>query len=390
MTSQELLAAVDAILPEIEEARHALHRIPEIAGEEVKTSAYLRKALERYDLIVHAPFLGTDVVADLDTGRPGRTILLRADIDALPMQEETGCDYASEHCGMAHACGHDGHMAMLLGAIRVLDSIRDRLSGRIRFVFQPGEEVKALGRELVERGVLENPKVDFCAALHGWPSLPEGVIASRPGTMMASASHFEVKILGRGGHGSSPELTIDPLLTACQAVTMLQNVVSRRTNPQAAAVLSICQFKAGQSSNVIPDSAEFSGTTRALDSATAAQFEPEIRRILEHVAAANGANYEFHYDQAYEVTVNDPAAVELARKTAEKYLGEGAYRELPRPSMGAEDFGYYLAKVPGVHARIGVGTDMVGLHNPRYNFNDKSLRNGIAYFVGLALELAGR
>ncbi|MGE4563235.1 MAG: M20 family metallopeptidase [Victivallaceae bacterium] len=390
MTPQELLNKIDAMLPDIRELRHTLHRIPEIAAAEFKTAAFLREKLRPYQLEFREPLLGTDVVADLDTGRPGKTILLRADIDALPLDESTGAPYASEHPGMAHACGHDGHMAMLLGAVRLLDGIRDQLNGRIRFVFQPGEEVRALGGEMVAKGLLKNPDVEFCAALHGWPGVPEGVIETRPGPIMAAAGHFKVKIFGKGGHGSSPELTIDPLLTACEAVMMLQSIVSRRLDPQAASVLGVCQLSAGQSSNVIPDTAEFAGTTRALDRVTAARFEPEMRRILEHVTAANGASYEMDYDQAYEVTVNDPAAVETAKLAVTRYLGADAYRELPRPAMGAEDFGYYLAEVPGVYARLGMGVDAVGLHNPRYDFNDRALRHGIAFFAALALELNGR
>ncbi len=390
MRPQELLTAIDAMLPEIRELRHQLHRIPEIAGQEVKTAAFLRQKLQPFGLEFREPLLGTDVVADLDTGRSGKTILLRADIDALPIDESTGVPYASGHPGMAHACGHDGHMAMLLGAVKIIAGIREQLNGRIRFVFQPGEEVRALGRELVAKGVLKNPDVEFCAALHGWPGVPEGLIETRPGPVMAAAGHFKVKIIGKGGHGSSPESAIDPLLTACKAVMLLQSVVSRRIDPQAAAVLGVCQFNAGQSSNVIPDTAEFSGTTRALDRATTARFEPEIRRILEHVTAANGATYEMTYSQDYEVTVNDPAAVETARLAVTKYLGPDLYRELPRPAMGAEDFGYYLAEVPGVYARLGMGVGAVGLHNPRYDFNDRALRHGIAFFVALALELNGQ
>lgn len=385
ITQPELLAKIDAILPEAAALRHDLHRMPEIAGKEFDTARKLREKLaELPQFQAREPYLDTDVTALLDTGRPGRTVALRADIDALPVAEATGVAYASTRPGMMHACGHDGHMAMLYGAARVLAELAPQLNGRVKLIFQPGEEVRAMGRELVAAGVLDD--VDFVAALHGWPGIPVGKIATRAGAVMASAAHFDITIFGRGGHGSAPEKTIDPVVIGSELVLALQSVVARETDPQDAAVLSICRFSAGVSSNVIPDHAELNGTVRALSPEVAGRFEPAIRRIAAGVAAAHGARCELAYRDDYGVTVNRPECFELARRAVQTYLGAENFIEEPRSMMAAEDFSYFLARCPGIYARIGVGEDQVGLHHPRYDFNDQALRHGIAFLVATVLE----
>lgn len=389
MNTGNIDALVEAILPDIIEWRHRLHRIPEIAGQERQTAALIREALAETPIVWHTPLLETDVIGDLAGARPGRHVALRADMDALPLEEQNDLPYRSEHPGMMHACGHDGHMAMLIGAARVLSQMRQEVSGSIRFIFQPGEEVRSMGKELVEAGVLEQPKIDFVAALHGWPETPVGVIATRPGAIMASAAHFTIRIFGRGGHGSAPEQTVDPLVTGCMAVSALQTIVSRNFDPQDAAVLSVCRFVAGNSSNVIPDSAELNGTCRALSPEAAARFEPAIRRIMDGICAATGASCEIDYRENYRVTVNAESAFHLAEEAAKSVLGQEFFQKLDRPAMAAEDFSYYLERCPGIYARIGMGMDSPGLHHPRYNFNDAALGNGIRFLVAVALA-AGR
>jgi len=372
---------IAAILPELVELRHAFHRIPEIAGKEIETSARIRAELAKLPLEVRPPLLETDVVALLDTGRPGPNILLRADMDALPIAEETGLAYASTHPGMMHACGHDGHMTMLLGAAKVLCAMKEELSGTVKFVFQPGEEVRAMGKKLVEAGVLEKPKADLVSAIHGWPGLPEGAVCCRAGAMMASAAHFYITIKGRGGHGSAPAAAIDPIVAAAQAISALQTIVSRSTDPRDTAVLSICSIHAGNSSNVIPDEVKLSGTCRALTPEVASGLEEKMRRVLSGVCAACGTSYEMDYQDQYRVSMNDPQAVEEVKRAAER--AGLRYHELPLPDMAAEDFSYYLAQCPGALIHLGLGEAHTRLHKSTFDFDDDVIANGVAYLVQL-------
>ena len=369
------------LLPELIRLRHEFHQIPEIAGKEFKTSALIRQELQKLPLEIREPLIGTDVVAVLDTGRPGRNILLRADMDALPIAEETGKPYASKHPGMMHACGHDGHVTMLLGAAKYLCSIREQLSGTIKFVFQPGEEVEAMGRKLVEAGVLQNPPADRVSAIHGWPGLPKGAVCCREGAFMASAAHFYITITGRGGHGSAPALAIDPVVAAAQAICALQTIVSRNTDPRETAVLSICTLEAGHGSNVIPDEVKLSGTTRALTPEIADGLEAKIRRVLAGVCAATETSYEMDYHALYQVSMNDPQAVAEVRRAAQ--MAGLQYVDLPKPDMAAEDFSYYLAKCPGAMIFLGLGEDYTKLHRNTFDFDDDVLANGVAYLVHL-------
>ena len=372
---------ITALLPELIRLRHEFHQIPEIAGKEVKTAAKIRQELAKLPLEIREPLIGTDVVAVLDTGRPGRNILLRADMDALPIAEETGKEYASTHPGMMHACGHDGHITMLLGAAKYLCSIREQLSGTVKFVFQPGEEVEAMGRLLVEAGVLQNPPADRVAAMHGWPGLPKGAVCCRAGAIMASAAHFYITITGRGGHGSAPASAIDPVVAAAQAICALQTIVSRNTDPRETAVLSICSVQAGHSSNVIPDEVKLSGTCRALSPEIASGLEAKIHRVLAGVCAATETSYTMEYHDLYQVSMNAPEAVEEARRAAQQAGLE--YVELPRPDMAAEDFSYYLAQCPGALIHLGLGEDYTKLHKSTFDFDDDLIPCGVAYLVNL-------
>ena len=372
---------ITALLPELIRLRHEFHQIPEIAGKEVKTAAKIRQELAKLPLEIREPLICTDVVAVLDTGRPGRNILLRADMDALPIAEETGKEYASTHPGMMHACGHDGHITMLLGAAKYLCNIREQLSGTVKFVFQPGEEVEAMGRLLVEAGVLQNPPADRVAAMHGWPGLPKGAVCCRDGAIMASAAHFYITITGRGGHGSAPASAIDPVVAAAQAICALQTIVSRNTDPRETAVLSICSVQAGHSSNVIPDEVKLSGTCRALTPEIAGGLEAKIHRVLAGVCAATETSYSMEYHDLYQVSMNAPEAVTEARRAAQQ--AGLKYVELPRPDMAAEDFSYYLAQCPGALIHLGLGEDYTKLHKSTFDFDDDLIPCGVAYLVNL-------
>ncbi|MCK4981873.1 MAG: amidohydrolase, partial [Victivallaceae bacterium] len=244
---------VDKFLPEVRELRQAIHSNPELAGNEFDTAKLIRETLASTDIDLLKPYLETDVVGILEGGQAGKCVGLRADIDALPLLEMTDVPYKSCNDGIMHACGHDGHTAMLLGAAMVLNEIKDRLKGSVKFIFQPGEEVAALGKKLVEAGALESPGADAVFALHGFSNLPVGSIAGRVGAMMAAAAFFKIKIIGRGGHCSKPETCIDPIVIGCQVVNQLQTIVSRHFAPQDATCLSVCHFSGGQNPNVIPE-----------------------------------------------------------------------------------------------------------------------------------------
>lgn len=369
------------ILPGIIEFRHALHRIPEMAGAEFETARAIRERLAGLDLEVLPPFLGTDVVAILHGRGPGRNVTLRADIDALRVHEETGAAYASRHDGRMHACGHDGHAAMVMGAAELLASRRDSFDGSVRFVWQPGEENRAMGRDLIEAGALENPRADLVTALHGMPGLPVGVLALRNGAMMASCAHFKVTIRGRGGHSSRPHQAIDPVVAAAAIVVELQSVVSRRIDPQQAAVLSVCRIAGGELANVIPDEVVLEGTARALDMKVAAALETGLREVVEAVSRAHRTRCEIDYRLAYPVTLNAPEPTALARRVIRETVGDERFVELAASSMEAEDFAYYLQRYPGVYVKLGTGENCPALHNSKFDFPDAALAAGIEYLV---------
>ena len=376
-----MMRTLAEILPGIIEFRHTLHRIPEMAGAEFETSRAIRERLAGLDLEVLPPFLGTDVVAILHGRGPGRNVTLRADIDALRLNEETGVPHASCHEGRMHACGHDGHAAMVMGAAELLASRRDSFNGSVRFVWQPGEENRAMGRDLVEAGALENPRADLVTALHGMPGLPVGVLALRNGAMMASCAHFKVTIRGRGGHSSRPHQAIDPVVAAAAIVVELQSVVSRRIDPQQAAVLSVCRIAGGELANVIPDEVVLEGTARALDMNVAAALESGLREVVDAVSRAHRTNCEIDYRLAYPVTFNAPGPTALARRVIRETVGEGRFIELAESSMGAEDFSWYLRRYPGVYVKLGTGEDCPALHNSKFDFPDAALAAGIEYLV---------
>lgn len=376
-----MMRTLAEILPGIIEFRHTLHRIPEMAGAEFETSRAIRERLAGLDLEVLPPFLGTDVVAILRGRGPGRNVTLRADIDALRLNEETGVPHASCHEGRMHACGHDGHAAMVMGAAELLASRRDSFNGSVRFVWQPGEENRAMGRDLVEAGALENPRADLVTALHGMPGLPVGVLALRDGAMMASCAHFKVTIRGRGGHSSRPHQAVDPVVAAAAVVVELQSVVSRRIDPQQAAVLSVCRIAGGELANVIPDEVVLEGTARALDMNVAAALESGLREVVDAVSRAHRTSCEIDYRLSYPVTFNAPEPTALARRVIRETVGEGRFIELAESSMGAEDFSWYLRRYPGVYVKLGTGEDCPALHNSKFDFPDAALAAGIEYLV---------
>ena len=367
----------DRFLPEAIALRHELHRIPELAGQEVKTSRRLREALAPLPLEVLPPFLGTDVVALLGRGRGGRNITLRADIDALPVQEQLQSDHVSTHPGRMHACGHDGHAAMLYGAIRILCEVKDQLPpGSVRFVFQPGEEVQCLAKPLVEAGALQNPPADFVAALHGWPNVPHGHISTRVGANMAAAGFFHITITGHGGHGSMPRNARNPIPAAGEIAAALCTKAPEGT------VCTVCHIDGGSNTNIIPGTVLLEGTTRYLDEALKPALDQFLRGTVNDICAREGLAADIDYRVTYPVTNSTDLGVQLARQTALECL-DGAFTPMPRSSMSSEDFAFFLQNAPdGVFAHLGLGT-CPPLHSPTFEFDDTVLKTGMLYFAGL-------
>ncbi len=373
-------------LPEVIAFRHELHRHPELAGEEFATSALIREKLGNTDIKLLIPFLKTDVVGILCGKGDGPQVALRADIDALPLEEMTGVEYASEYPGKMHACGHDGHTAILLGTALVLNELRDCFKGSVRFVFQPGEEVVALGKQLVAAGALDNPVPQAVYALHGFAGHETGMISSRPGPIMAAAGFFKITVNGRGGHGSAPQNTIDPILIGSQVVVGMQAILARNIDPREAAVVTFCHFGAGTNSNIIPEKAVLEGTVRYLDHAVGAKIEELLRQYATGICATYGATCDIEFRLPYSVAINNAQCTETVRETAIELFGPDAYQEMPKPSMGAEDFCYFLEKAPGAFFNLGVGKDSPSIHNPKFNFNDDAIQHGILMMVNLALK----
>jgi amidohydrolase len=385
-TYQVVEKLVDRILPDIVRIRHTIHENPELALQEHDTATLVRKSLESTHLRLLEPFLETDVVAILEGRGPGRNVTLRADMDALPLQEMTGLPYQSKRDGLMHACGHDGHTAILIGSATVLSKLKDHFEGSVRFVFQPGEEVLAAGKDLVDKGALRDPEPNAVFALHAWGSVPVGAIASRPGFFLAAADFFKITIHGKGAHGSTPEVSIDPILIAARVVEALQAIPSRRVSALDSVVLSVCRFCGGTNANVIPDHVELEGTTRYLDPETGKKIPVYMEQIVKGVCDSMGASYEFSYTSAYIPTINNHEIVALGKKVTEDVLGASTWVEVSTPFMAAEDFAYYIRDYPGAMFQLGMGKASAALHNPHFDFNDSALRNGILFLVCVALE----
>jgi len=375
---------VENIFDGVTALRHKLHTIPEIAGREFETQKTIRGFLADLPLEVLPPFLETDTVAFLRGGKgEGPNVTLRADIDALPIEEQTGAPFASKNCGMMHACGHDMHISMLAGAAQILASCKDELCGSVRFVWQPGEECVAMGKQLVEAGAIDDPRPDRMTSIHMAPGVPLGTLALKYGPIMASSTHFKITVTGRSGHGSAPFKTSSPILAAAAMITDLQQIIPNRIDPQNSAVLSFGIFKAGEIENVIPDQAVFAGTIRALDTDTGRTVMEAVESICRAMAEAYRVKVDFDIHYAYRVTSNDKAQTDMAVRAAEEAGIPVQWME--KASMAAEDFSYFLDRAPGVYVRLGVG-DLPPLHNSRFLPPDEVMKCGIRYLVAFTLD----
>jgi amidohydrolase len=367
--------------------RRELHQIPEPAYTEEKTSARVAGYLLDHGLAVQTGIAKYGVVGLLETAKPGPTLMIRADMDALPITEQTGLPFASTHEGAMHACGHDAHMAMAIGAAVVLAKIKDRLCGNIKFVFQPAEEGPGGAKPMIEAGVMEQPKVDYALGCHLWPGSPEGTIGVKAGPIMAAMNRFDIRIFGSGGHGAMPHLCVDALEVGTQVVSALQRIVSRHMDPLKPCVVTIGAFHAGKAFNIIPGEAELCGTTRTFDLEVWNSWEERIRKIVQGVCDSMGARFELKFEFGYPPTINDPFMADLVRRCAEKVVGKSNVLE-PEPTMGGEDMSYYLQKAKGCFFFLGVGRPgCAPLHNERFDFNEELLLLGVETYGRTALEL---
>lgn len=371
--------------------RRHLHRYPELSYQEKETSAFIEAELRQLGYEPQTGIGGYGIKAVLQGGRgPGRTIALRADIDALPIQEQTGLPFASCKEGIMHACGHDVHTAVLLGAARALKELQPELAGQVVLIFQPGEESAPGGASLmIKDGVLEDPHVDAIFGLHVLPSLTVGQMGFGDGPRMGAPDEFDLTIHGKGGHGAHPYATVDAVYVACQVVTALQGIVSRNINPFDPVVLTVGSIHSGNKHNIIPGEAVLQGTIRTMSQSVRERMQQRIREVAEGVCAAYGATASLAMRTGYPVLVNSPAETEIARAAATAVLGEEQITVM-EPSMGAEDFAFYLEKRPGSFARLGAAApddrERAGLHTPRLNVDEGCIPVGIAYYLSLVQE----
>ncbi|HEU4969093.1 M20 family metallopeptidase [Sphingomonas sp.] len=379
----------EAILPDLVALRRAIHAEPELGLSLPKTTAKVKAALEGLPLEYREGGSTTGIVAVLKGGGDGPTVLLRGDMDALPMHEDTGLDFASATAGAMHACGHDSHVAMLVGAAKLLCAKREALKGTVLFMFQPGEEGWHGARYMIEDGLLD-PLPDAAFALHVMPNAPHGVFSSRAGPLLASADKIKVTVQGRGGHASMPHDALDPVPIACEIVLAIQTWVTRHVSVTDPAVVTIGKIEGGSTDNVIPESASLLGTIRTLSPGTRKAVQEGLERLAEGIAAAHGASATVAFEAGFPPTVCDPRAVDFARATVEEVFGPGAWITMPAPVMGAEDFSYVLEKVPGAMAFLGAsecGSDWrscCGLHSNRMVLDESVMARGAALHAAIA------
>jgi amidohydrolase len=378
---------VESVLQDMISLRRDLHAHPELGFHEERTSKRVAEILASAgNLSIRTARTG--IVALLNKDRRGPCLAIRADMDALPIVEQTGVPYASQTPGTMHACGHDGHTSCLVGAALVLSRVADEIPGKIKFIFQPAEENDGGGRFMVEAGVLENPHVDAALALHAWPAQPVGTISVRPGPAMAAVDTVVVTVSGKGSHGAYPHRGIDPVLTAAHIVVALQSIVSRTIDPVDCGVVTVGSIHAGSAPNIIPSDCRMELTLRSHRRDTRTHLQKMVKQVAENTAQAYGATANVDLQEGYPVTVNDPTLAEWVVAVGREVLGADRATDTDPPSMGAEDFAFYAERVPAVMFRLGVRPrDMEtypSLHNPQFNFNDDALATGIRMFCELA------
>ncbi|MHC5108796.1 MAG: M20 metallopeptidase family protein [Planctomycetota bacterium] len=389
MNQTDFTSHIEPIVDQLVELRHDLHRHPELAYEEHRTAQRLVESLEAMKgMEIRKGVAGTGIIATLNGDKQGRCVALRADMDALPVQEVNQCEYRSQESGKMHACGHDGHMTCLIGAAQVLSQMADRIPGRIRFVFQPAEEHGAGARKMVEEGALDT--VDAAFAMHGWPDAELGRIIVGTGPVLAAASAFSIELSGDGAHAAYPHHGDDVILAAAHLITRLQSVVSRLSDPIEPIVVSVCAIRGGDAHNVLPGSCELRGTLRALTQHAHDEAVGLLEKLVVAEAASSGVEGTMRIHESYPSLVNNAQAASLVRRTAAGWLGEGCVDSNPPPSMGGEDFAFFANRVPATMWRLGLrGSDDAAvprLHQPNFDFPDRAIPIGVEMHCRVAMQ----
>jgi amidohydrolase len=388
---------IQALQPQLIEWRRRLHQKPELGFCEKLTAEFVTQKLQEWGIPYQTGIAKTGTVAIVE-GKAGtqnsKVLAIRADMDALPIQEENQVPYKSQHDGVMHACGHDGHTTIALGTAHYLSQHRDLFSGTVKFIFQPAEEGPGGAKPMIEEGVLKNPDVDAIIGLHLWNNLPLGTVGVRTGALMAAVERFRCTILGRGGHGAIPQQTIDSIVVASQVVNALQTIVARNVNPIDSAVVSVGQFHAGTAMNVIADTAQLGGTVRYFNPSYKGYFGQRIEQIIAGICQAHGARYELNYYSLYPPVINDGAIADLVRSVAETIV-ESPLGVVPEcQTMGGEDMSFFLEEVPGCYFFLGSANAEKDLayphHHPRFDFDETALGMGVEIFVRCVEKFFGK
>jgi amidohydrolase len=383
--------------PQVITWRRQIHQHPELGFEEQLTAQFIISKLESWNIPYQANIAKTGIVATLQGHKPGPVLAIRADMDALPIQEENDVEYRSQHPGKMHACGHDGHVAIALGTACYLAAHPETFSGTLKIIFQPAEEGPGGAKPMIEAGVLQDPQVEAIIGLHLWQQLPLGSIGIRSGALMAAVETFRCTILGRGGHGAIPQQTIDSIVVAAQIVNTLQTIVARNIDPIDSAVVTVGEFHAGTACNVIADTARLSGTIRYFNAQYADYFEKRLEQLISGVCAMHGATYELHYEKFYPPTVNDETIAQFVQTVAQGVITDLDSNALITPhcqTMGGEDMSYFLQEVPGCYFFLGSANADRGLtfphHHPQFNIDETALALGMEIFIRCVEQFSTR
>lgn len=384
----QLVDEAKKIHSELIKWRRYLHQHPELGFEEENTSRFVQEHLQQLGIEVQAPLAKTGVVGLIRGEQPGPTVALRADMDALPIQDQKQVEYASKIDGKAHLCGHDAHTTMLLGAATLLAKNPPRV-GNVKLLFQPAEEGLGGASAMIKEGALENPGVRAIAGLHVFPGVPTGHVTTVSGIACAAADEINIEIIGKGGHAAHPHLSVDSITVAAQVITAIQQIASRQVDPLLPLVITIGKMEGGYKRNIIAPSVRLEGTVRTLDPALRETIADQIERVIKGVCQAFNATYTYEYNYGYPSIINDESLIPYVEETAHEVLGEGTF-SLVKPSMGGEDFSYYTQKVPGIFFRLGVGNDQKGttypLHHPLFDIDEDALPLGSAMLAQFALN----
>lgn len=389
MNRNSIDQAITDVKEDVIRWRRHLHAHPELTFHELETAKYIKEQLETLPGMEVSQLTPNSVIARLKGAKPGRHIALRADIDALPIEEESGEPFSSTIPGVMHACGHDAHTAMLLGAAKVLSQYKEDIAGEVLFIFQHAEEVPPGGAaELIDKGVLNG--IDMVFGLHVWPGSPTGEIGYRNTVFCASSDNFDVTIKGKSAHGSQPQFSIDPVLIGSEVVCALQSIVSRRIDPLKAPVITVATFEAGSSYNVIPDTTHLAGTFRTHDKTIRENTPKLIEQTIAGICSIYGADYDIRWTYGYPVGINDPKAAEVAVAAIADYMPGCTAYEADAPMFGSEDFSSYLEKVPGCFMFMGTRNEKIGavhgLHNSKFKLDEEAMQHGVQIHVGIIRE----